>query len=274
MIIAIVIEGLVVSVKQRTITALLLILGVIPLFFSESYLHLIVILVAFIAALELNDLIADQKYPLIIGLNFALMVSLGLDFIASYDKTVVLAIFLFIYVLFDLVYNEIGFNHLALMYAVSMLVGFALNAFVTLYAVDGWLILYVLIANYGSDTGAYLVGSTIGKHKLIPKISPNKTVEGAIGGVLMGGILSVLFAYFFVDYNINFLLIVFVSFFIPIMGQLGDLFFSSLKRSYNKKDFGGTIPGHGGVLDRIDSLVFALVFMVVLIRIIFLGGLL
>lgn len=258
--------------KQRTITALLLILGVIPLFFSEQYMHLIVILVAFVASLELNDLISDQKYPLIIGLNFALMISLGLDFVASYDKTVVLGIFLFVFVLFDLVYNEIGFNNLALMYAVSTLVGFALNAFVTMYAVDGWLILYVLIANYGSDTGAYLIGSTMGKHKLIPKISPNKTVEGAIGGVLMGGILSFVFAIFFVNYDISILFLLFVSFFIPVMGQLGDLFFSSLKRSYNKKDFGGTIPGHGGVLDRIDSLVFSLVFMIILIRILYMGG--
>lgn len=260
--------------KQRTITALILILGVIPLFFSETYLNLVVILVAFIAALELNDLIADQKYPLIIGLNFALMISLGLDFVASYDKTVVLGIFLFIFVLFDLIYNEIGFSNLALMYAVSMLVGFALNAFVTMYAINGWLILYVLIANYASDTGAYLIGSTMGKHKLIPKISPNKTVEGAVGGVLMGGILSFVFAYFFVDYEISTLFILLISFCIPVMGQLGDLFFSSLKRSYNKKDFGGTIPGHGGVLDRIDSLVFSLVFMIILLRMLFLGGIL
>lgn len=260
--------------KQRTITALILILGVIPLFFSETYLNLVVILVAFIAALELNDLIADQKYPLIIGLNFALMISLGLDFVASYDKTVVLGIFLFIFVLFDLIYNEIGFSNLALMYAVSMLVGFALNAFVTMYAINGWLILYVLIANYASDTGAYLIGSTMGKHKLIPKISPNKTVEGAVGGVLMGGILSFVFAYFFVDYEISTFFILLISFCIPVMGQLGDLFFSSLKRSYNKKDFGGTIPGHGGVLDRIDSLVFSLVFMIILLRMLFLGGIL
>lgn len=260
------IEGLVDDMKQRTITALILILGLVPLFFSEQYLYLVMILVAFIASLELNDLIANQKYPLVIGLSFAMMISLGLDFIASYDKTLVLGIFLLVFVLFDLIHNEIGFNNLALVFAVSILVGFALDAFVTMYKMNGWLIWFVLVVNYGSDTGAYLIGSTLGKHKLIPKISPNKTVEGSIGGILMGGVLGVLFGIFFLKGELDLLTVIGISFFMPIVGQLGDLFFSSLKRSYNKKDFGGIMPGHGGVLDRIDSLVFSLMFMIILIR--------
>ena len=155
---------------------------------------------------------------------------------------------------------------MALVFAVSILVGFALDAFVTMYKMNGWLIWFVLVVNYGSDTGAYLIGSTLGKHKLIPKISPNKTVEGSIGGILMGGVLGVLFGMFFLKGELDLLTVIGISFFMPIVGQLGDLFFSSLKRSYNKKDFGGIMPGHGGVLDRIDSLVFSLMFMIILIR--------
>ena len=105
-----------------------------------------------------------------------------------------------------------------------------------------------------------------GKHKLIPKISPNKTVEGAIGGVLVGGLLGVLFGFLFLQNEVDLITITIISFIMPFIGQLGDLFFSSLKRTYNKKDFGNTIPGHGGVLDRIDSLVFSLMLMIILIR--------
>lgn len=251
--------------KQRAMTALLIILGAIPLFFSQPYLYLIIILISFVVSLELNDLISDQKYPLIIALNFAMIISVGLDFIASTDKLIVFGVFLLVFVLFDLIYNNIGFNNLSLIYTVSMLVGFALNAFVSLYNISGYLIWFLLIVNYGSDTGAYLIGSKFGKNKLIPHISPNKTVEGAIGGIVFGGVLGFLFGLFVLKVD-DLPLLALVSFTMPIIGQLGDLFFSSLKRLYNRKDFGGVFPGHGGVLDRLDSLVFALVFVVIFLR--------
>lgn len=264
------IEGLVANMKQRTITALLLILGVIPLFFSVEYMHLVIIMIAFITSLELNDLISDDKYPLIIALNFAMIVSIGLDFVASTDKIIVLGIFLLLFVMLDLIYNEIGFNNLSLIYTVSILIGFALNSFVTLYNADKWFIWYILLVNYGSDTAAYLIGSKFGKHKLIPKISPNKTIEGSIAGIIFGGLLGTLFLYFYGSGEYLIISVV-VSCLIPVISQVGDLFFSSLKRSFNKKDFGGLIPGHGGVLDRIDSLIFSLVFVIIFIRLGFIG---
>lgn len=256
--------------KQRTITALAIIAGVIPLFFSSEYMYLILILVSIIAAVELNDLVSDTRFPMIIGLNFALIVSLGLDFVASYDKIVVLGIFLLIFVLFGLIYFDLGFNNLSLMYTVSILIGFALNAFANLYFENKWFILYVLLVTYGSDTGAYLIGSMFGKHKLIPKISPNKTIEGALGGVVMGGLLGTIFL-FFTNAGQDIGMALIVSFIMPVIGQLGDLFFSSLKRLYNRKDFGTLMPGHGGVLDRIDSLLFCLVFVTIFIRLGYIG---
>ncbi len=258
--------------KQRTVTALLIILGIVPLFFSTTYMYLVVIMIAVVASLELNDLISDKKYPVIIALNFALIISIGLDFIAGTDIIVVLGIYLLLFVLVDLIYNEIGFNNLSLIYTVSILIGFALNAFVSLYNADKWFIWYILLVNYGSDTGAYLIGSKLGKHKLIPKISPNKTIEGALGGVIFGGVLGSIFLYFYGNKTLLLVSIV-VSFIIPIISQLGDLFFSSLKRSYKKKDYGSLFPGHGGVLDRIDSLIFSLVFVILFISLGYLGAL-
>lgn len=259
--------------KERTKTALLLVLAVIPVFFSIKYLYFIVAAIALIVAFELNDLISDKKYPIIIALTFLLIVSFGYDFIASRDKLIVAGSFLLIIVLLDLIYNDIGFNNLSLIYTISLLLGFAVNGLIYLYILDGYFVWYVLLVNYGSDTGAYLIGSKFGKNKLIPHISPNKTIEGAIGGVLFGAILGSIFGSMFLSGHLDVKYIILISFIMPTIAQLGDLFFSSLKRSFNKKDFGALFPGHGGALDRIDSLIFSLVFMIIFIRFGYLGGL-
>ena len=104
-----------------------------------------------------------------------------------------------------------------------------------------------------------------GKNKLIPRISPNKTVEGAISGYLAGVLVSFLFAYFLLMDQLGLNIILMGSLLIPLVSQLGDLSFSLIKRNYGIKDFGSIFPGHGGALDRIDSLVFAvLTFQIVL----------
>jgi phosphatidate cytidylyltransferase len=107
-----------------------------------------------------------------------------------------------------------------------------------------------------SDTVAYFVGSAIGKHRLYPAISPKKSVEGAIGG-LVGGIAGALFAKFFWFPELSWLLAAGIGLVLGSCGQIGDLFESMLKRSYGVKDSGRIIPGHGGLLDRLDSLIFA-----------------
>jgi len=107
-----------------------------------------------------------------------------------------------------------------------------------------------------SDTIAYFVGSAIGKHRLYPAISPKKSVEGAIGG-LIGGIAGALLAKFFWFPALSWLLVGGIGFVLGPCGQIGDLFESMLKRSYGVKDSGRIIPGHGGLLDRLDSLIFA-----------------
>lgn len=117
---------------------------------------------------------------------------------------------------------------------------------------------YVFMASWGCDTCAYLAGRFFGRHKMSPHLSPKKTVEGAIGGTLGAILLSLLYALCispFVHMESGELYI--MSFFIglvgALLGQLGDLFASSVKRVMGIKDFGNLIPGHGGILDRFDS---------------------
>lgn len=118
-----------------------------------------------------------------------------------------------------------------------------------------WLI---FIISFVTDIFAYLVGKNFGNTKLIPSISPNKTVEGSIGGILGSVVFSTVFA-FLLGLPIAFC--IFISFFGSIVAQIGDLTASSIKRYVGIKDYGDIIPGHGGVLDRFDSVVFVAPFV-------------
>jgi phosphatidate cytidylyltransferase len=118
-------------------------------------------------------------------------------------------------------------------------------------------IFFLLVVIFASDTGAYYAGRYLGRHKLYESISPNKTWEGAIGGLLLGLILSTLFLRIFRFHSLDGGIIILVVVLV-IMGQIGDLAESMLKRNHGVKDSGNILPGHGGILDRIDGLLFAI----------------
>ena len=109
-----------------------------------------------------------------------------------------------------------------------------------------------------SDTFAHFFGTKIGRHKLCPKVSPNKTVEGMIGGVFFGTFIGSVFFNTFINTNANLFFVVIISLALSLVAEFGDLVFSSIKRRYGVKDYGNIMPGHGGVLDRLDSILFAI----------------
>jgi len=116
------------------------------------------------------------------------------------------------------------------------------------------LILYLILVTKSTDIGAYFVGSKLGRHKLIPRISPNKTVEGLLGGLLFSVAASLLYIKFLPSFSLTHLLI--LGFVLGILSQVGDLSESLIKRDCQTKDSGTTLPGLGGILDAIDSLLF------------------
>jgi len=141
-----------------------------------------------------------------------------------------------------------------IVYVVAMMSFVFKVRFVTNGILFVWLI---FIGAWGSDTCAYCVGKLCGKHKLPSELSPNKTIEGCIGGVVGAALLGFLFAVVFfrgeTGYWWRFALVGGVS---SIISQIGDLTASAVKRNHNIKDYGKLIPGHGGILDRFDSILF------------------
>ncbi|MGN0474628.1 MAG: phosphatidate cytidylyltransferase, partial [Acutalibacteraceae bacterium] len=132
----------------------------------------------------------------------------------------------------------------------------------TSYANGIALVIYCLILSWVADGGAYFVGRAFGRHKLAPVISPKKTIEGAVGGFVIAMIISLASAYIYADVlnyaeaELNMVNVAIISAICILMSMFGDLSFSAIKRQYNVKDFGNLLPGHGGVLDRFDSVLF------------------
>jgi len=120
---------------------------------------------------------------------------------------------------------------------------------------DGWIwLVFMLACTWASDTIAYLVGRKWGKHRIAPTLSPGKTVEGAVGGVLGSFLTAALILYFNPALPIAYVLL--LGMLVGVAAQVGDLVESAIKRQAGIKDAGGLIPGHGGILDRFDSMLF------------------
>lgn len=255
--------------KKRVITALLIIISVIPaLVLGGFLLDLLVFLVVVVGGFELVQVMPKRdKIPsiAIFLLFFSVALSSQVEFIYGASLIAILLLCLFAAPVF---YHEISSDDAFYLIAVVVLLYTFAYAFLQVYNYNYLYIWYIMIATYASDTGAYLVGSLFGKTKLIPEISPKKTVEGAMGGWFFGFVLSLLFGLFIVK-DMNIILLVVASLILPIFSQIGDLSFSAMKRHYKIKDFSNIFPGHGGFMDRIDSLVFnVLAFAIILVYII------
>ncbi len=176
---------------------------------------------------------------------------LGLSFLISF-------FLLSFYVLYRFQHLENSFEYSCRLLFGLVYIGFLFSHLLLLRALpEGglWIILLTAITA-GSDTGAYFIGKALGKHKLCPYVSPNKTIEGAAGGLVTAILFSWLFGLWLLP-SVNSFFILFLA--IPLTGAgiVGDLFESIIKRGTNTKDSGKILKGHGGILDRLDSLLFA-----------------
>ena len=143
----------------------------------------------------------------------------------------------------------------------SVVIPFFLSSLLRIRQMEHWQFLIILpfLVAFLSDAFALFAGMAFGKHKLAPELSPKKTVEGAVGGFLGAVVCTVLYGlvlHLAFHYEVNYLLLALYGALGSVVSQLGDLSFSYIKREYGIKDFGNIFPGHGGVLDRFDSVIF------------------
>ena len=159
---------------------------------------------------------------------------------------------------------------MAAMFAM-VVIPYAFGSFLRLYALGlhRAFLLLPLLFSFASDTGAFFAGRSLGKHKLAPRVSPHKTVEGALGGLAANALSGALFALVMngaLDYSIPYLAIALVGLACSVVAQLGDLSFSLIKREFGIKDYGHLFLEHGGVLDRFDSVIFTAPIIYYLIK--------
>lgn len=226
-----------------------------------------------------------NKALMILSLVFSALFCLNESFgFAEVSYSVVLAVYVLIMLTIMLIgYDITKFEHVAVAFFASVAVPFAFSIFVYLRDInlnsDGkfsktegvYLILLVLVCSWLTDVFAYFTGRAFGKHKLCPKISPKKTVEGAIGGIIIPAVINIIvlavFEKFFFDGTvIPYWAMLIISPVLSVASMLGDLSASTIKRNFGVKDFSNLIPGHGGIMDRFDSCLFVLPAIYVIVN--------
>lgn len=254
--------------KKRTISAVIIAVITIPLLIIGGIPYAIGIgILSLLAFKEIADLkLPNEKKLSMITMSiylatFLIMVYSNYDgknlmFGLNYEKLSLVIMIILITGIFN-TKEEHFINRSLKTLGLITVVGLGFNLMISVFNYNKSIFLYLLAITIFTDIFAYLSGMLIGKHKLLPLVSPNKSIEGSIIGTIMGTFLAAMFYYNFIgSLNIRIILITIV---LSIIGQMGDLFFSAIKREYKIKDYSNLIPGHGGILDRIDSVLFVLI---------------
>lgn len=248
---------------KRVATAVIALVLFLPIIWFGSWpLELLMAVLAFLAQMEFIQMkkLKLNSFPAIIsGLGaVSLIFSQRLIFIFGNQVLIKLislvAITLLIYALNK---PEFKISHIASIMYLMMYIGIGFYSFVQLREASLTFLVLILLVIWTTDSGAYLIGRKFGKRKLAPSVSPNKTIEGAVGGSGVAAIVSAVYLAFFPLYA-SYLLTLLLMILLSVTGQLGDLIESKLKREYNIKDSGNLLPGHGGILDRFDSMLLVL----------------
>jgi phosphatidate cytidylyltransferase len=206
----------------------------------------------------------------VLTIYFCLYNTDSIDFYNKFDyRVMAFIIFLFLSpMVFINDTKKYNLNDALFLIGSVLFIGFSFNLIVLTRNYDISYIIYLLLITTMTDTFALFTGMLVGKHKLCPKISPKKTIEGLLGGTLMGTFIAVVFYNTVISSSFSLVILIMLTLLLSLVGQLGDLVFSSIKRYYLVKDFSGLIPGHGGILDRFDSLIFVTLAFILLLGII------
>lgn len=253
--------------KTRIITAIVLIIVLLPcVFLGGIPFQILMALIAGAGVFEMLSICDRPKaniylYPL---------VSVFVFYSIFFEKALlipseIIIIYMIVLLACSMFDDGMNFNRVCYYFMTGVLIAMGFHFLYQLRLTFGFEFLLLLaLATFGTDTGAYFSGMMFGKHKLNPRLSPKKTIEGSIGGMLLGTVLSVSYGTY-IQMNIPLPLLIGACFILTITSQIGDLTFSSMKRTFEVKDFSQLLPGHGGILDRFDSILFnSMVFGILL----------
>lgn len=253
------------------IVILVLVLG------NKYVIDVILAIVAMVSIHEYMNCVGNKVKPVKwIGYVFAALIALiHIIPIGSFGKYIGLDVTIIMVLLFLIViFSELKTNIVDVsvtLFGVIYIVGF-ISYISILYGLDEvgkYFIWYIFMASWGSDVLAYCIGKSFGKHKF-SKISPNKSIEGCIAGAVGGTALVLAYTValnMIFGMQIDYVIIGFIGLILSILGQIGDFSASSIKRYAGVKDFSNLIPGHGGMIDRIDSVIFIAPFTYYLLKI-------
>jgi len=252
--------------KTRVISAVIAIAILIPLYLLGGIPFTVAIcLVAAQAFREITNLKESHKpfSPMItlfglIGLELIILINFNSQSMIGAISLLAISL-IFLCLLIPSIYDEKGkYTTRDALYLIGIILflGIFFKLLLIFRLSDKWLLLYLILVAVVTDIFAYVIGTLIGKHKVMPKVSPKKSIEGCIGGAILGTAVGSIFYATVLVNDINIILLIFMTLILSILGQLGDLFFSKMKRENEIKDFSNIMPGHGGILDRLDSITF------------------
>ncbi len=257
------------SFFKRWLTGIILVpvLLIIIIFGSQEIFAAVVIFFILGGVWEYNNMVFGKGFASekIEGVIFAIIIPLFALWGNNQHLLAVMAFsVLIVFILFVLSIKESNYDVLSVAKVIfgMMYIPFLMSYFISLRMMEKGIlwILFVLILAFVGDVVALYVGKYFGKHKLTPLVSPGKTVEGLAGLVLGSTIACLIFAYYFLP-EISLTQIAILAFTGSIIGQLGDICESAIKRNYGFKDASSFLPGHGGILDRLDCLIFIAPFV-------------
>jgi phosphatidate cytidylyltransferase len=253
--------------KTRVVVSLFLVpLLFVVLYFTPPW--VLPITISVVSMLAVHELLGVTNFVRKLRVMAYSLVFTGAVPIIDYFDIPSKFMFIWIFVFVVLLFAEGIFDHKNITYEIvggTFMASFLIPTFFCsimriMHMENGkFLVLFAFVIPIMTDVFAMLSGILFGKHKLIPDISPKKTIEGSVGGTLGAVFFSIIYGLILIyifGFSVNFLLVVTLALVGSVAGQLGDLTFSYIKRGFNVKDFGAIIPGHGGVLDRFDSLLF------------------